>query len=399
MTDAVLRGTLRSIPIAAILTFLQSLQKNGTLILTNVRKETGVVFRDGAVVYATSNQEQFRLGAVLLRKQMLSSEQGEAIDALMRSNGGRFGEVAVRQGFLTDDQVRDFLKVQVSEILYDAFVWDGGDFSFTEEMRLPDHAVTIALDLPNLLLEGARRIDQWEQCTRLLPDKTVIFRAVAKPAEEKVTLTADEWKILFLINGRRTLEELCQESNEDPFHVYRVVYGLQASKLIEPIPFGRRRTFDDSRAAASVAVNDTDDTYRQYPRTSAIDGTIRETPDDAGLLISGDARLLYSDVVRSTVAQLVIRNEAAPQTVSLSDPQYTIGRHRENSIRLDDPGVSSFHARIYRGPDGYVIEDLKSRNGVWINGKKTGEGGLRDGDRLQLGQTELTYSVLYQPAK
>src|SRR5207253_7840210 len=91
-------------------------------------------------------------------------------------------------------------------------------------------------DLANLIMEGARRIDEWEQCLRLLPDKGVIFRVVSNPAEEKITLSADEWKILFLINGARTIEELCHDADEDPFHVYRIVYGLYGSKLIEQMP-------------------------------------------------------------------------------------------------------------------------------------------------------------------
>ena len=54
----------------------------------------------------------------------------------------------------------------------------------------------------------------------------MVYRVVPKPQDEKVTLTADEWKILFLINGVRTLEELCHDAEDDPFQVYRVVYGL-----------------------------------------------------------------------------------------------------------------------------------------------------------------------------
>src|SRR5207237_7995081 len=129
--------------------------------------------------------------------------------------------------------------------------WDGGAFEFRGEMALPPHAVTISVDLANLIMEGARRIEEWEQCVRLLPDKTIIFRVVSNPSEEKITLTADEWKILFMINGARTLEELCHDADEDPFHVYRVVYGLYASKLIESVP---PRDESDSGAQKPVKI-------------------------------------------------------------------------------------------------------------------------------------------------
>src|SRR5436305_330367 len=230
---AVLNGNLTAFKLPEVLTFLSMTRKTGTLTLNNENREAYVFYNDGALIYAGSNQEPFRLGAILLRKRRITREQAEQIDQSMRRDGGRFGLIAVQQGAITEAQLRDFLKVQVSEIIYDCFVWNGGDFAFSGEMALPPHAVTIAVDLANLIMEGARRIEEWEQCLRLLPDKSVIFRVVSNPSEEKITLSADEWKILFLINGARTLEELCHDADEDPFHVYRVVYGLFANKLIE----------------------------------------------------------------------------------------------------------------------------------------------------------------------
>ena len=76
----------------------------------------------------------------------------------------------MQQGLLTEEQLRDFLKVQVSEILYDCFVWPGGTFAFIDGIDLPPYAVTISIDLSNLIMEGARRIEEWEECVRLLPD-------------------------------------------------------------------------------------------------------------------------------------------------------------------------------------------------------------------------------------
>ena len=81
--------------------------------------------------------------------------------------------------------------------------------------------------------------------------------------------------------------------------------------------------------------------------------------------------------------------------IPLTEPEYLVGRHRENNIQLTDPGISGFHARIYRGPDGYVIEDLKSRNGIWLNGARVYVATLTSGDRVHLGQIDLMYEVLF----
>lgn len=394
--EAVLQGNIAAFRLPEVLSFLSTTRKTGTLTLISQGKEAYLFFDDGSLVHAGSNQEQFRLGSILLRKKRISREERERIDALMLREGGRFGHFAVQEKILTEAQLRDFLKVQVSEIVYDLFVWDGGTFSFVEETHLPQHAVTISIDLGNLIMEGARRIEEWEQCVKLLPDKSAVFRVVASPRDEKITLTADEWKILFLINGQRTLEELCHDSEDDPFQVYRVVYGLLANNLIEILPHPLQE--DDTFAPPTKPVPSSiveDATFRQGSPKFSGESTVHEMNDDTSLLVSSEAKLSYSDVVRPVVAQLTIANgDAQGRVIPLTEPEYLIGRHRDNNIQLADLGISGFHARLYRGPEGYVLEDLKSRNGTWVNGSRIFHATLNQGDRVHVGQTDLLFDVL-----
>lgn len=388
MADAVLHGDISAFRLPDVLTFLSTSRKSGTLTVACDGREAWLYFQDGALVYAGSNREEFRLGSILLRKKKITPEQRSRIDELMLHEGGRFGELAVQENVLSEEQLRDFLKVQVSEIVYDAFVWPGGTFAFTHETSLPSYAVTIAIDLTNLIMEGARRIEEWEQCVRLLPDTNVVFRVVSAPRDEKITLTVDEWKILFLINGQRTLGELCQDTDE-PLSIYRVVYGLYANKLIEKVR-GARTTEGGAEADA---------TMRQGTPRFGAESTVRDEAagsDDTSLLVSAEGRLSYADVVRPTLAQFRTKDAAgADRVIPLAEPEYLIGRHRDNTIQIADLGVSGFHARIYRGPEGYVIEDLKSRNGTWVNDGRVFHHLLADGDRVHVGQTDLRYEVLF----
>lgn len=391
MADAVLRGDVAAFRLADVLTFLSNTRKSGTLTVENDGRSAQLFFEDGALVYAGSNQESFRLGSILLRRKMITAEQRDRIDELMQREGGRFGELAVQESVLSEEQLRDFLKVQVSEIVYDAFVWDGGTFAFSHELSLPPYAVTIAIDLPNLIMEGARRIEEWEQCLRLLPDKNVVFRVVATPRDEKITLTVDEWKILFLINGQRTLDDLCADA-EDRLRVYRVVYGLYANKLIEKVRSDRARTAEETGSRALLRE---DATMRQGSPRFGAESTVRDeaADDDTSLLVSASDRFSYSDVVRPTIAQLRV-DDSTQRVIALTELEYLIGRHRDNGIQIPDLGVSGFHARIYRGPEGYAIEDLKSRNGTWVNGMRVFHATLTDGDRVHVGQTDLIFEVL-----
>jgi hypothetical protein len=394
MSSTSLQGSLDSFKLPDVLAFLNSAKKTGMLTLTTDEREAYVFFRAGAVVYAASNQRTLLLGAILLKKKILTRAQCDAIDDLVLG-GGRFADLVVEQGNLTAEQLDDFLKIQVSEVIYDSFVWKKGSFAFFDGIDLPLHAVTISIDLTNLIMEGARRIEEWEQCFRLLPDSSVVFRAVSSPDAEKITLSLDEWKILFLINGQRTLEDICRDINDEAFKVYRVVYGLYANKLIEPLPVP-----EISADAPTVPVPPVDEeTLRKHLADFSGDDTILDR-DDTHLLISGDACLTYKDVVKTTVAQLaIVGGDGAGSIFPLTEAAYLIGRSGDSAIQLLDLGVSGRHARIYRGPDGYVVEDLKSRNGTWVNGMRVTNTLLCHGDRLHIGTTDLRYDVLYDGAR
>ncbi len=392
MGPIALQGSLDVFKLPDVLAFLESTRRTGMLTLTLAERDAYVFFRAGAVVYAASNQESLRLGSILIRKKKIDREKAAEIDDLMLRSGGRWGDVAIQSGAVNQSQLDDYLKVQVSEVIYDAFLWKGGDFAFYDGIDLPPGAVTISIDLSNLIREGARHIEEWEECLRLLPDSSVVFRTVTDPASEKITLSLDEWKILFLINGQRTLDEVCHDTEADAFRVYRVVYGLMANKLIEA---SQPRSDQPDQTAPLVPIEE--ETVHQSLAEFSGDATVRDLAnDDTSLLVSEDATLSYKDVVKKTVAQLLIMSgDDAGTVIPLVETEYLIGRHRGSQIHLNDLGISANHARIFRGPEGYVVEDLKSRNGTWLNGTRIFHSILRNGDEIRVGSTDLRYETLF----
>src|ERR1051325_1071886 len=122
-----LQGSLDSFRLPEVLTFLSTTRKSGTLVVESLSWRTSIFFDAGALVFATSNQASLRLGELLVRKKKIAAEQFERIDTMIQHDGGRFGQIAVQQGVLTDQQLHDFLKIQVSEILFDPFLWKDGE--------------------------------------------------------------------------------------------------------------------------------------------------------------------------------------------------------------------------------------------------------------------------------
>jgi pSer/pThr/pTyr-binding forkhead associated (FHA) protein len=96
-----------------------------------------------------------------------------------------------------------------------------------------------------------------------------------------------------------------------------------------------------------------------------------------------------------TVSHLVLVEDGRETSFPLTRDTYTVGRHKNNDIVISDAKVSSFHARIDRTPDGFVVIDLQSRNGSYVNGRRIETALLKTGDELRMGAARLSYKVDY----
>lgn len=90
------------------------------------------------------------------------------------------------------------------------------------------------------------------------------------------------------------------------------------------------------------------------------------------------------------MAKLVFIAKGKPQEITLGQ-ELTIGRGYSNLLRLDGDEISRVHAIIYRHGEGYLLRDLDSKNGVFVNGLKVLTTELKAGDAIQIGKFGLHY--------
>jgi hypothetical protein len=79
----------------------------------------------------------------------------------------------------------------------------------------------------------------------------------------------------------------------------------------------------------------------------------------------------------------------AGQAIALLPTTLTIGREHDNNVEIKDPEVARYHARILRERDAFVVEDLNSSTGTWVNGERKSRAALSHGDVIRVGHTEL----------
>jgi pSer/pThr/pTyr-binding forkhead associated (FHA) protein len=88
---------------------------------------------------------------------------------------------------------------------------------------------------------------------------------------------------------------------------------------------------------------------------------------------------------------VVTRGPNSGSRFALDEDVVTAGRHPDSVIFLDDITVSRRHAEVRRGPDGYVVVDVGSLNGTYLNRQRVEESELHDGDELQIGTFKLVF--------
>lgn len=234
-------------------------------------------------------------------------------------------------------------------ILRDVAGWTAGTVRVLEDAVIPDGATPFSLELPPLLIELAN-----------IRREAVVFGddatfTVSDDQLEQVTLNPDELKLLIGIGRGKPFGQLAE--NRDRAEATRTIRKLISLGIV-----GMPR---ENQPATQPRRIDLDAT--QPPKAR------KEKFELSGSLTSSgvDAR-----------AYVLVEDEQV------------IGRDESNAVALGDGSVSSRHARITRGDDGFYLEDLGSRNGTFLNGEKvTDRRLLSDNDVIRLGKVVLTFNV------
>jgi diguanylate cyclase (GGDEF)-like protein len=91
---------------------------------------------------------------------------------------------------------------------------------------------------------------------------------------------------------------------------------------------------------------------------------------------------------------VVLGGPVVARTFELGRTATVIGRSSKATVHLDDQGISRLHARVRISGDGFVVEDLKSANGTFVNGHRVTAHRLQEGDKIQIGKTALRFTYL-----
>ena len=280
-----IEGPLRELGIHDVFQLLDLSRKTGALRVTSeLRDNEGTVFFDaGRVIHASIRSNPQPLGAALLRAGKITEEDLEHARAEQRERmePTRLGDVLIELGAITPRELERHVRQQIEAVVFELMSWREGFFSF-EERGVADAPTEagIRISTESLLMEGARRIDEWSRIADKVPHLGVI--PVLAPVDENhptlLDLLPNEWAVLALIDGEGDLRAIAGTLGQSEFDVAKIMYGLVSTGVValrQPEKGAAARVQDPGpfiqRAGAALAIGRVDEALEEARGAIAAD--------------------------------------------------------------------------------------------------------------------------------
>jgi tetratricopeptide (TPR) repeat protein len=269
-----IRGSLREASLPDVLQLLAMGKKTGCLSVTHRNQFGTIHFERGRISHATIVNRRDRLGDLLVKHGLVSSKAlEEAIAAQAADPDRRLGDLLVSAGHLKREQLHKYLKQQIEEAVYLLFTWSQGTFSFEPDVVPDAQDITVSISPESLLLEGARRVDEWSLIEKKIPSLDLVFSLDRDHlAESGVEVTPEQEIVIPLIDGRRDVSAIVEESGLDEFEVGKAMFGLASAGFLRRL--GRSRGPETMSLESRVAEHR--NLGIAFYRTSMFDEALRE---------------------------------------------------------------------------------------------------------------------------
>ena len=233
-----LRGNLRDFTITQLLNLINLANKTGTLVIEGPRETAMVAFRDGKLAYAQIDQEDSSLAFVLFKAKKISSGQYKSIQQrAAHISDKELGLLLINAGYLTQEDILTNLQQHFTDITQRLFTWVEGLFHFDNDTLPPENRISVRLDLENLIIEGSRKVHEWEQLQDEIPSLEMALKFTDHPGTNlrNVNLSVDEWRVVSYIKPSNTIRQIASATGMNDLEIRRIVYGLIQAGLVETL--------------------------------------------------------------------------------------------------------------------------------------------------------------------
>src|SRR2546427_408412 len=223
-----IKGSLKEASLPDVLQLLALGQKTGCLSIAD-RSNFGYIYFDkGRICYASIVNRRDRLGDILVKHQKIRSDQLDAaIHRQSKERDKKLGEILVGMGVISQEDLERYMRVQIEESGYYLFTLTPGSLNFESEVRPERQDFLVNINPESLLLEGARRVDEWSLIEKKIPSFDLIFTVDKdRLAISEAALTETQQRVLPLLDGARDMNQVIEDSGLGEFEIGKALYGL-----------------------------------------------------------------------------------------------------------------------------------------------------------------------------
>lgn len=231
-----LKGNLRDFTITQLLNLINLAKKTGTLVVEGANETALVSFRDGKLAFAELRQEDNSLATVLYKANKFTLAQYRTLKTRAANMGDKeLGLLLVNAGYITRQDVLLTLQNHFVSVVNRLFTWVEGMFQFQNDILPPDDKIVTRIDLENIIIEGSRKLREWEQLQDELPNLDMALKFTDRPGANlsKVNLSVQEWKVVSYISPQNTMRQISRINQMNDLELRRIVYGLLQAGLVE----------------------------------------------------------------------------------------------------------------------------------------------------------------------
>ena len=229
-----IRGSLKEASLPDVIQLLAVGQKSGCLSIADRRNFGSIYFDQGKICYATVVNRRDRLGDILVKRGKITQDQlNEVLELQERQRDRKLGELLVEQGVISRSDLEANMRLQIEESVYFLFTWGQGSFNFESDVRPESQDFLVSINPESLLLEGARRVDEWSLIEKKIPSfDLVVSLDRERLGSSDVELTEEQQLLMPLIDGVRDIQQLVDESGLVEFDVGKALYGLMTAGFL-----------------------------------------------------------------------------------------------------------------------------------------------------------------------
>ena len=232
-----IKGSLKEASLADVCQLLALGQKSGCLSVADKSRFGQIYFERGRVTYSRVVNRRDRLGDLIVREGAVTQEQLYVALKEQRATPDRkIGQVLVDLEMLSAADLERFVLRHIEDAIYHLFTWSRGSFFFEADQLPEDADILVSINADTLLLEAARRVDEWSVIEKKLTSFDLICSAdTERVRRSSIALSEHQERILPLLDGKHTLHEIVQITALPEFEVGQAVFDLIQAGLASTV--------------------------------------------------------------------------------------------------------------------------------------------------------------------